>query len=137
MKIAYGCLFVLLLTGCQSNSTLHTATDSKPGWVVSPERSGYISVVGYAPLPADSNEAAQYKVAMMKARQELAQMVRVRVQNKIEKTVVDDNGAVSSTANSATRLSSKAAIRMSDAQVAEQWIDPSNGGLYLLLELPQ
>jgi hypothetical protein len=59
------------------------------------------------------------------------------VQNQNELAVTDNNGKVSTTANSATRVTSKAAIRMNDAQVAAQWVDPNNGGLYLLLELPE
>lgn len=136
MKQALYIFALLLLTGCQSVSSPQMVED-KPSWIVSPERIGYIRVVGYAPKQSDGNEAAQYKVAIMKARQELAQVVRVRVQNVGAQTISDNNGEIHVTSNSTTRLSSKAAIRMSTAQVAAQWQDQQNGGLYLLLELPE
>jgi hypothetical protein len=127
---------LFLLVGCQTAPVSKLSANAAPSWVVSPERSGFISVVGYAPQQPDGNESAQYKVALMKARQELAQMVRVRIQNKTEQTLIDDNGKVSSTGNSATQLSTKAAIRMNAAEVNAQWID-DKGGLYLLLERPE
>lgn len=135
MKLPGYFFFVALwLAGCQSSSP---ASSIKPEWLISPERAGTISMVGYAPRQADNNESAQYKVAVMKARQELAQMVRVRVQSQSELAVTDNNGTVSATANQATRLTSKAALRLNDARVTRQWTDPADGGLYLLLEIPE
>jgi hypothetical protein len=129
-------IIVFLVGGCQSMPT-NTASSTKPAWIDSPFRSGVISVVGYAPRQPDGNSASQYKVAILNARRELAQMVRVHIQNKVEQTVVDDNGAVSKSANIETRASSKAALRLTDAEVNAQWVDSVNGGLYLLLELPE
>jgi len=132
-------IFLLLLNflvSCQSAPVSKVSSNVAPNWVSSPERTGFISVVGYAPRQPEGNESAQYKVAMMKARQELAQMVRVRIQNKTEQTLIDDNGAVSSSSSVATQLSTKAAIRMNGAEVNAQWVD-DNGGLYLLLERPE
>lgn len=128
-------VFVLTL-GCQASAVAESVIPSKPDWIDSPQKSGYIRIVGSAPRQADGNESTQYRIAMMKARQEMAQMVRVRVQNTIEQTATHSSGAVSVTANSASRLTSRAAIP-GDAQVVAQWIAPESGVLYLLLELAE
>ncbi len=135
MKRVVVLLGLLMIVSC--SQTPVTPLDTKPRWVMSPERPGYISVVGFAPRQQDGADDAQYKVAMMKARQELAQMVRVRVQNTLQQTVREANGAVTTQGGSVTTLSSTAALRLDRAEVNAQWKDPTDGSLYILLELPE
>ena len=113
-------------------------TNAKPDWVVSPERSGFISVVGYSPKQTRGGEEAQKRVALMKARQQLGQMARVRVENTYQQVQqVKNGGAASVTVDSTTRLSSSAALNLGIAEITAQWVDSANGDLYLLLELPE
>jgi hypothetical protein len=128
---------MLLLGACSNTPAELKPADAKPHWVLSPEHSGYISVVGFAPRQPVGGDEAQYKVAMMKARQELGRIVRVRVQNTLSYSTQEAGGKVTSAGSSVTTLSSTAAIRLEQAEVTAQWKDPADGGLYLLLEMPE
>jgi len=77
--------------------------------------------------------AAQYRVAEMKARQELAQMVRVRVESTNRYSTEDRAGAVSRNADVETRLQSSVDLSLESARVIEEWTDPQNGDLYIWL----
>lgn len=111
--------------------------NDKPFWIMSPERSGYISVVASAPKQVNGNVDAQRLVAVMRARQQLGQIVRVRVENTIQQETQIINGKVTQSADSTTRLSSQATLYLNKAEVSAQWLDPENGDLYLLLTLPE
>jgi outer membrane protein W len=117
--------------------SIYAYASDKPSWIVSPERNGFISVVGFAPKQSVGGEAAQRRVALLKARQQLGQMVRVRVENNFRHEQQVVNGYVSQTVDSDTRLSSQAALNLSNATVTAQWFDSANGDLYLLLELTE
>jgi hypothetical protein len=112
-------------------------SDVKPRWILSPEHAGYISVVGFSPKQPRGGEQAQYKVAMLKAQQELAQIVRVRVRNNTSHMVQESDGKATSSENINTSLETNTAIRLMNANVSAQWVDASDGGLYLLLEVPE
>src|SRR5512140_3349678 len=74
----------VLLQGCTGTGPRvggARAAAGAPVWVLNPDKAGYVSVVGSAPRQDWGGHAAQYRVAEMKARQELAQMVRVRVES--------------------------------------------------------
>jgi hypothetical protein len=128
--------FALLLAAYCSTTFSTPLVDNRPLWVASPERSGYISVVGFAPKQTRGGMAAQHRVALTKARQQLGEMVRVRVENNYQQETQVKNGKITQSVDSFTRLSSTAALNLSNAVITAQWIDPANGDLYLLLELP-
>lgn len=79
---------------------------------------------------------AQRRVALTKARQQLGQIVRVRVENNYQQVQQVENGKASLVVDSTTLLSSRATLNLGNAEISAQWIDPANGDLYLLLELP-
>lgn len=129
----------LLLLGCAAAGT--KTSGDKPGsgapaWVLNPEKSGYISVVGSAPKQDWGGHAAQYRVAEMKARQELAQMVRVRVESTNRYATEDRGGKVSRGADVETRLQSSVDLSLESARVIEEWMDPQSGELYIWLVTP-
>lgn len=148
MKISIALFIISCLIACNHpvkkpanvNSVIHPINQQtlelKPTWVLNPERVGYISVVGFAPKQQQGGKQAQYKVAMLKAQQELAQIVRVRVRNHISQTIQESNGNSTSNENVTTSLNTNVSLRLGNANVSAQWIDPSDGGLYLLLEIP-
>lgn len=125
---------MVILVGIYSPSIL---ANDKPDWIMSPERSGYISVVGSAPKQISGDIDAQRRVALMKARQQLGQIVRVRVEHTLQQEQQEKNGKFIQSVDSSTRLSSQATLNLNHAKVSAQWIDPENGDLYLLLTLPE
>lgn len=110
---------------------------SAPLWVLSPDKPGYLSVVGSAPKQDWGGRAAQYRVAEMKARQELAQMVRVQVESTTQYKVEERAGKVSHDANIETRLQSSVNLSLEKARIIEEWVDPKSGELYLWLVTPR
>ncbi len=129
------CILVVFLAACSTPNS--PATSTRPQWLISPERSGFISVVGSAPKQATGGTEAQQRVALMKAHQQLGQMVRVRVENIVRQVQQVQNGKATLDVASNTRLTSSAALNLGNAQESALWLDPVNGDLYLLLELPE
>jgi len=109
----------------------------QPSWILSTERKGFVSVVGFAPKQANNNTQSQQRVALMKARQQLGQIVRVRVEHTLRIEQQTKNGEYTQNSEESTRLTSNAALNLNKAEVTAQWVDPTNGDLYLLLELEE
>lgn len=138
---------VLLMTGCASpgsnlvnarSNSDSTVIDSKfPAWILNPDKPGYQSVVGSAPKQDWGGREAQYRVALMKARQELAQMVRVQVQSTNTYKVEDHDGEIGSNSDIETKLQSSVGLSLDEARVIEEWTDPQSGELYLWLVTPK
>lgn len=129
----------LLLLGCAGAG--QKAGDVKviagaPGWVMNPDKPGYTSVVASAPRQDWGGHAAQYRVAQMKARQELAQMVRVRVESTNRSSTEDRAGTVSRSGDVETRVQSSVDLILESARVIEEWTDPQSGELYIWLVTP-
>jgi hypothetical protein len=135
------CLAVaLLLQGCAGASPKaageHVAAGA-PAWVLNPDKPGYVSVVGSAPKQDWGGRAAQYRVAEMKARQELAQMVRVQVESANRYATEERAGKVSRSADVETKLQSSVDLSLESARVIEEWTDPQSGELYIWLVTPR
>jgi len=127
----------LLIQGCATKGEDRAENqDNKPAWVLNPSKTGFISVVGSAPKQDWGGTEAQHRVAEMKARQELAQMVRVQVKSTSQyKTEVRSNNVLNES-NTDTELTSKVDLILEKAKVIEEWTDPTNGWLYLWLTVP-
>ena len=131
-------LAALLLLGCASSGLPGSELEAgAPAWVLNPDKPGYLSVVGSAPRQDWGGRQAQYRVAEMKARQELAQMVRVRIESTSQFAVEDRAGKVSRNADIETRLHSSVELSLESARVIEEWSDPQTGELYIWLVTPQ
>lgn len=130
----------LLLPGCAGTSQKSGGTNvgaGSPAWILNPDKPGYQGVVGSAPKQDWGGREAQYRVALMKARQELAQMVRVQVESTTRSQVEDRAGKVSRDSDIETRLQSSVALSLEQARVIEEWVDPRSGELYLWLVTPK
>jgi uncharacterized lipoprotein YajG len=127
----------LLLAGCAGTSS-KTAKPNKvyPAWVINPDYPGHIGVVGSAPRQDMGGQDAQHRVAMLKARQELAQMIRVHVESTTRSEVEDRGGRVSRDLEVQTRLRSTEALSLERARVVDEWVDPETGELYIHLVTP-
>lgn len=129
----------LLLLGCAGAGQKAGDAGGIPGapvWVMNPDKPGYTSVVASAPKQDWGGHAAQYRVAQMKARQELAQMVRVRVESTNRSGTEDRAGAVSRSGDVETRIQSSVDLILESARVIEEWTDPQSGELYIWLVTP-
>lgn len=140
-RIIFFCLAVaLLLPGCAGTGSKpadEVAGTGSPAWILNPDKPGYQGVVGSAPKQDWGGREAQYRVALMKARQELAQMVRVQVESTTRSEIEERAGKVSRDADIETRLQSSVALSLENARVIEEWVDPQSGELYLWLVTPR
>lgn len=108
-----------------------------PAWVLNPEKAGYVSVVGAAPKQDWGGRDAQYRVAQMKARQELAQMVRVQVKSTSQSSMEQREGKVTGEADIEISVQSRVDLSLDAARVVEEWVDPKTGELYIWLVTPK
>ena len=129
-------LFLLGCAGAGSKAGGDRQVSGAPAWVLNPDKAGYVSVIGSAPKQDWGGHAAQYRVAEMKARQELAQMVRVRVESTNKFATEDRAGKVSRNADIETKLQSSVDLSLESARVVEEWTDPKSGELYIWLVTP-
>jgi hypothetical protein len=134
-KILPGLLALLLALGC-AGVRAQTDEGKQPSWVMNPEKTGFVSVVGSAPKQDWGGHSAQYRVAEMKARQELAQRLRVRVESTNRYATEERAGKVSRSADVETRLQSNVDLSLESASVVGEWTDPNSGELYIWLTTP-
>jgi hypothetical protein len=127
-----------MLSGCAGGGSRSAkANKAYPAWVLNPDYPGHIGVIGSAPRQDMGGRDAQHRVAMLKARQELAQMIRVHVDSTV-RTKVEARGArVERESDTETRLRSIEALSLERARVVNEWVDPETGELYLLLVTPK
>ena len=126
----------LLAAGC-AGSGAKRATKVYPPWVLNPDYPGHIGVVGSAPKQDMGGSEAQYRVAMLKARQELAQMIRVHVATTSRTKIEDRAGQVTRELDMETRLRSIESLSLERARVINEWRDPETGELYIFLITPR
>lgn len=137
-----GFIMAVLLFGC-ANSGSHGGgvvqkADAKyPAWVLNPLKPGFQSVIGSAPVQDWGGHAAQYRVAEMQARKELAQMVRVHLQSTSSLREDVRAGKLSRDSEVNTRLDSSVDLSLQFARVIEEWTDPGSGVLYIWLVTPE
>jgi len=74
---------------------------------------------------------------MLKARQELAQMIRVHVASTTRSQVEDRGGQVTRNVEMDTRLQSTVTLSLGRARVIDEWVDPETGELYIHLVTPK
>lgn len=107
-----------------------------PAWVLNPDLPGYTGVIGAAPPQDMGGRDAQYRVAMLKARQELARMIRVQVEARTTTRIEERRGQTTQDYDSEMRLRSNEALQLDRARVVDEWVDPETGELYLHLVTP-
>jgi hypothetical protein len=125
---------LLLVAGCASRSA-GPAKPVKvyPAWVLNPDLPGHTGVIGSAPRQDMGGRDAQYRVAMLKARQELARMIRVQVEARTTTRIEERGGRAMQDYDSEMRLRASEALQLDRARVADEWVDPETGELYLHL----
>lgn len=112
------------------------ATSSAPAWLQEPDKPGYLGVVGAAAQQEWGGRDAQYRIALMKARQALAQIVQTRVSSSLQISTEQSGGRVNRDVDAELRLNSDVQLQLDAARVIEEWNDPQTGTLYLWLVTP-
>lgn len=127
---------VSLIAGC-AGTGVQKGNKTYPSWVLNPDYPGHIGVVGSAPKQDIGGREAQYRVATLKARQELAQMIRVHVASTLHARLEERGGQASRELDIETRLRSLETLSLERARVVNEWLDPETGELYLFLVTPR
>ena len=128
------CSMLLSVLGCAApTAQTGLAASRMPAWVLNPDKPGYESVVASAPVQDWGGRAAQYRVAEMQARKQLAQTVRVNVRSTNRLHEETRAGQHTREADVETQLSSKVELSLESARVIEEWVDPQDGILYIWL----
>lgn len=105
-----------------------------PDWALNPQKDGYLTGVGVAKLKPNKKNAELFRdrAAKLMAEADLAKQISIHVKSQTTASR-DSNGEqsvrVDSVQTSITTLNTNNAI------VLNQWIDPENGTLYLMLGL--
>ncbi len=110
--------------------------NNTPSWIYNANLPGYFTVVGFAPIQNMGGEEAQRRVALSKARHELAQTIRVRMEAEERTHLTDSNGELDSGYSRDIKATTLANIRLGDEQILKEWKDPRSGELYLLVGIP-
>ncbi|MDH4190434.1 MAG: LPP20 family lipoprotein [Betaproteobacteria bacterium] len=129
------------LAACASGAGRNVApakpVKNYPAWVLNPDQPGLIGVIGSAPRQEMGGRDAQYRVAMIRARQELARMIRVQIQATSTTRVEERNGRATQDFDSEMRMRANEALRLDRARVVDEWVDAETGELYLHLVTPK
>jgi hypothetical protein len=106
-----------------------------PGWVLNPERPGYIMVVGSAPKQR-LNPALQERVVLVQARTELSKQLKLWIEdNTTVSTQQDQDGKVTrSYDRRGTQISSQL-LNINGARIFNRFTD-ADGTLYILYGMP-
>jgi len=129
-------LTATLIAACNGGAVRPSASQP-PAWFHEPDVPGYLGISVSAPVQAMGGIEAQRRVALSKARAELGRINRVNVQSKnVIQQSANSTGAATDFQNQ-TRVSSSEILDVSAMQIREEWIDPSNGDLYIWALVPK
>ncbi len=136
---------ILSLLGCKSTPVVQEsvteavtpAIPNLPQWVYSPDREGYLMVVGSAPSQKmSSSTILQERVATVQARAELSKLIKLWIYENIEVTTdKDSSGKVTRDYNQSSIQQSSQLLDINQAQVFDRFIDDA-GTMYILYGLP-
>lgn len=139
LKGTLAAALLLWIAGCTAQGPKQQESASRektnlPGWVLEPEITGCLVGVGYA-KPQKANPAYRRRVAMMRARAEIAKAVELYVTTQLtmEKSCTDE--ACRSAMNTRSRHMTQQLI--GGATLKNEWIDPETGILYIRLIIKQ
>lgn len=143
-------LFLMLtLTACTSRNVgeaglsekgdmpLKTVTTSKPSWLDQPLQDGVIGVVGWAPEQRNGGIDVQTRIALIKARKALAELVAVEVDAEITQSNFQHGQKATQHTTSNARLQSRVTMTLEKAYLAEKWLDPSTKVLHIWFRVPR
>ncbi|MDH5765468.1 MAG: hypothetical protein OEZ38_05565 [Gammaproteobacteria bacterium] len=134
MNNVYRILVILFIThfalACQQMA-IKAGDDNYPYWVINPEIDGFVAVSASAPKQNMGGEQAQRRVALTKARQQLAEHIRVRVQSEYDTFIEESNGKVTINQDLKAKMQSRVLMDMGKARILNEWVDPASGELFI------
>jgi hypothetical protein len=131
------CLLALL-AGCVSNSVkTGTNTGSNlPDWFYNPHYKGYMGITSSAPVQKMGGIEGQRRVALLKARAELARMQNVQVEARSKTFREVSKQGVKFNYEDYKKLSTAQGLDLYNVSIKDEWIDTNTGELYLWLIYP-
>jgi len=129
-RLLFLILLFITLSACKQTTT-REAEDIYPAWVLNPQISGFEAVSASAPKQKMGGDYAQRRVALTKARQQLAEQIRVRVQSIYMNSITDAGGEVNISQSMKTKMRSRVMLNMGNARVLNEWVHPTSGDLYI------
>jgi hypothetical protein len=148
-QLFVGVSVAVLLSACSSQPVKPVASAStvsaSPSWVDNPELSDAITGVGIAQSNPLGDKSMQRTTAIANARVDLAQKIRVRVQNMFTQLNQQSTSANSDDKNPirndvASRMTDNVSRiltnqEMAGSSVRQIWTDPEDGNLYAFVVL--
>lgn len=120
--------FILFLSSC--TTSLQQKSDGRPHWLEEPSLKNHITVIGSASPQKIGGKEGQRRVALSKARAELAKAVRVQIYDELNIIKTERNGQVGNEIQHRTQIKSLEILRLNKAFVKDQWIDPVSHELF-------
>ena len=126
-------LFTLFLSACantpQTNKTIESnSTENLPHWIGNPNQSVRYGTIGIS--SKHKTKKLQRKLALIKARASLSEMIKVNVSSEVELKEKSSSEGYQSSISSSSKQSSSNMIQK--AYIKDEFID-SNGNLYIWL----
>ena len=120
--------FILFLSSCATS--LQQKSDGRPYWLEEPLLNNHITAIGSALPQKIGGKEGQRRVALSKARAELAKAIRVQVSDELNITNTERNGQVHRHVQNRTQIKSLEMLRLNKAFIKDQWIDPVSQELF-------
>ena len=130
-RLLFLILFLVTLSACKQTTTREVEGTIYPAWVLNPQINGFEAVSASAPKQKMGGDYAQRRVALTKARQQLAEQIRVRVQSVYLNSITDAGGEVSISQSMKTKMRSRVMLNMGNAKILSEWVHPTSGDLYI------
>lgn len=107
-----------------------------PSWVLNPYVSGYLAVVGAAPIQNKNNDEWQLLAAKLNAQAKLSKQVDLYIEHSTSLKQEIIGKSFNTDIQSETTQQSIQGLDLNQAKVAKKWVSPENGILYILYLLP-
>ena len=130
-RLLFLILFLVTLSACKQTTSREAEDTIYPAWVLNPQINGFEAVSASAPKQKMGGDYAQRRVALTKARQQLAEQIRVRVQSVYMNSITDAGGEVSISQSMKTKMRSRVMLNMGNAKILSEWVHPASGDLYI------
>ena len=134
IRLIFIVLTLSLNSACKQNTTYTSNSeqnDTYPAWVLNPQINGFVAVSASAPKQKMGGDYAQRRVALTKARQQLAEQIRVRVEAQSIDSIEVANGIVTTRQSMKARIHSLVMLNMGNARIINEWVHPNSGELYI------
>ncbi len=128
-------LSALLISGCVTGAK-KSPQQQLPEWFHNPHYDGYVGVTSSAPVQKIGGIQGQRRVALLKARSEMARMQNVQIQSHSKTFREVSSAGVKFNYDDYRKISSAQALDLYNVVVKDEWVNPETGELFLWLTYP-